>query len=428
MRRASCDERDERLEDQCVAAELRARMQERAALAELGLQALATREVSTLLADAAALVARTLHVDYCKVLELLLDGRALRLRAGVGWQAGLVGQATVSAGLASQAGYTLRARSPVVVEDLRTERRLTDPPLLHAHSVISGLSVIIQGRDRPFGVLGAHCTRRRAFTRDDSNFLQAVANVLAQALERHRAEEALRQANAALEARVQQRTAALTEEIAERTRTQAQLAAALQEKDVLLQEVHHRVKNNLQVISSLLSLQGESMRDPQARAAFADSQQRIRAIAVVHETLYRATDLTHLDLGTYFRELAAHIFRAYGADRAAIALRVEAPAVLLDMKRAVPCGLILTELLSNCLKHAFPGGRGGEIHVELRPEPAGQITITVRDSGVGVPAGLDLHATPSLGWSLVTLLTEQLGGTLVLERSPGTTVTIIFPA
>jgi PAS domain S-box-containing protein len=132
-------------------------------------------------------------VEYYKVLELLPDRNALWLRAGVGWQEGLVGQATVGAGRDSQGGYTLLSREPVIVEDLRTERRFSGPPLLHDHGVVSGMSVIIGELERPFGALGAHTTRRRTFTIDDTHFLQAVANVLATAIERKRAEEALRE-------------------------------------------------------------------------------------------------------------------------------------------------------------------------------------------------------------------------------------------
>ncbi|MBI3780407.1 MAG: PAS domain S-box protein, partial [candidate division NC10 bacterium] len=171
---------------------------QQAAVAALGQRALARTDLSILMNDAVALVAHTLDVEFCKVLELLPDGTALLLRAGVGWKDGSVGSATVGAGTDSQAGYTLLSNEPVIVEDLRTEPRFSGPPLLRDHGVVSGMSVIIPGADRPFGVLGAHTTRRRTFTTDESHFLQAVANVLATAVERKRAEEALREMNVAL--------------------------------------------------------------------------------------------------------------------------------------------------------------------------------------------------------------------------------------
>ncbi|MFQ5341915.1 MAG: PAS domain S-box protein, partial [Anaerolineae bacterium] len=179
-----------------VEGELRVRVKQQAVVAGLGQRALAGIDLAALMDEAVERVAETLLVEYCKVLELLPDGEALLLRAGVGWQAGLVGQATVSAGLESQAGYTLVSHEPVIVEDLSTETRFSGPPLLHDHGVVSGISVIIQGEGRPFGVMGAHTTSRRTFTQDDVHFLQAAANVLAAAIQRRRAEEVLRESEA----------------------------------------------------------------------------------------------------------------------------------------------------------------------------------------------------------------------------------------
>jgi PAS domain S-box-containing protein len=142
--------------------------------------------------EVTALVAQTLGVEFCKILELLPDGKALLLRAGIGWKNGFVGAATVNAGAESQAGYTLLSNTPVIVEDLQTETRFSGPPLLRDHGVVSGLSVIIPGRDRPFGVLGAHTVKRRVFKPDDVHFLEAVANVLSEAMERNKAEEEIR--------------------------------------------------------------------------------------------------------------------------------------------------------------------------------------------------------------------------------------------
>jgi PAS domain S-box-containing protein len=172
---------------------LEGRLQQQAVVAQLGQRALSGIELSTLMDEVPILVAQSLDVEYCKVLELLPDGKALLLRSGVGWHQGLVGYATVGSETHSQAGYTLLSSQPVIVEDLRKETRFNGPPLLHDHQVISGMSVIIHGQNRPFGVLGAHTTRKQKFSQDDINFLQAVANVLAIAIERKRAEEALRE-------------------------------------------------------------------------------------------------------------------------------------------------------------------------------------------------------------------------------------------
>jgi diguanylate cyclase (GGDEF)-like protein/PAS domain S-box-containing protein len=171
------------------ALDIRARQQ--AAIADLGQRALTGADLTGLFNDAVGLVAGTLDVEFCEALELMPDGTALRLRAGAGWREGLVGWATVGAGKDSYAGYTLFSNQPVVVDDLRTETRFRGPELLRDHGVVNGITVIIRGQQRPFGVLGAHTTRPRTFTNDDVHFLQAVANVLGTAISRKLAEQAI---------------------------------------------------------------------------------------------------------------------------------------------------------------------------------------------------------------------------------------------
>ncbi len=165
---------------------------QQAMLAELSQMALADGDLTKLMNSCVTHIAQSLKVEYCKILELLPDGNALLLRTGIGWQSGLVGQAIVSSGINSQAGYTLLSRKPVIVDDLRTEIRFNGPKLLHDHQVISGISVVIDSKEYPFGVLGAHTTKQRTFTKDEVYFLQAVTNILATAIERQRVEEALK--------------------------------------------------------------------------------------------------------------------------------------------------------------------------------------------------------------------------------------------
>jgi len=229
-----------------------------------------------------------------------------------------------------------------------------------------------------------------------------------------------------LERRVQERTAALHAEVAEHQRTEKRLQAALEEKEILLREVHHRVKNNLQVIASLLDLQADTLPDPRLHAAVEDSQQRIQAMALIHESLYQGVDLARVNAADYLHRLSTRLFEAYGAAER-IALQLEANAVRLEVNTAIPCGLILNELLSNALKYAFPDGRAGEVHIALRQACPDTCVLMVRDTGVGFPEDIDFRHTNSLGWQLICVLTEQLGGSIALERDNGTTVRVTFP-
>jgi PAS domain S-box-containing protein len=183
---------------------LRARVRQQVAVAELGQQALSSSDLSRLMDHAASLVAQTLEVEYCQILELLPDDETLLLRAGVGWQVGLVGQMKVETKTGSHAGYTLLSKEPVIIEDWRTEKRFNLPPLHHDHRITSGISVIIDGHNPPFGVLGAYATKQRAFTQDQVYFLQAIANILAEVVERKQGEEALRKSEERYRAFVQQ--------------------------------------------------------------------------------------------------------------------------------------------------------------------------------------------------------------------------------
>jgi two-component sensor histidine kinase/HAMP domain-containing protein len=226
---------------------------------------------------------------------------------------------------------------------------------------------------------------------------------------------------------INEMAANLEAEILERKQAEAQLQAALVEKETLLKEIHHRVKNNLQVISSLLYLQSHALTDPQLRALFRESQDRVRSMALVHETLYRSYDLARIDFAHYLEHLITHLCRSYGAEMHRITLTIQAEPVFLDIDRAIPCGLILNELLTNALKYAFPGDRTGALYVGLQAAPE-QVMLVVRDTGVGLPEGVDVEHTPSLGLRLVHMLTMQLGGTLTLEPGEGTAWTLTFPA
>jgi PAS domain S-box-containing protein len=217
-------------------------------------------------------------------------------------------------------------------------------------------------------------------------------------------------------------------DLSERRGLETQLRASLQEKEVLLKEMHHRVKNNLQIVASLLAMQADRIDDLSIRKLFEDSQQRIQSIAFIHETLYQSCEVVaHVRAADYLPRLSQHLFEAYRPPSDRLSLRVHAEPVWLKVATAVPCGLLVTELVANSFKHAFPNGLMGEIHITLRQDSPGTYNLIVGDTGVGLPEGLDVHATESLGWQLVRLLTEQLRGTIALDGRGGTTVTITFP-
>ncbi len=223
-----------------------------------------------------------------------------------------------------------------------------------------------------------------------------------------------------------QSRAALTEtnerlriELEERKRAQDALRSSLQEKDALLKEVHHRVKNNMQVVSSLLNLQLDFLPDAQARPFIVDTQSRIAAMALVHEKLYQSDDLAWVDFADYLRELTENLAASFSPSASEIRFTLEADEIRLAIDAAIPCGLIINELVSNAYKHAFPDGRTGAVNVVLKRRSPGFIVMRVADTGRGIPLGLDLRRTESLGMQLVFTLAQQIQGEIEIKSSPG---------
>ncbi len=218
------------------------------------------------------------------------------------------------------------------------------------------------------------------------------------------------------------------EDIAERRRAQTEILAALKEKETLLKEVHHRVKNNLQVISSILNLQSENIQDPLSREIFREAQNRVRSMSLIHEKIYQSKNLARIDFGKYIQSLAAYLFRSYSSNAVGISLETSVEALYLDVDTAVPCGLILNELISNALKHAFPDGRTGKISIKLQSDGTRFNILTVSDNGIGLPRDMDFTNSPSLGMQLVHSLVGQLDGTIETNLQEGTEFRITFGA
>jgi len=218
-------------------------------------------------------------------------------------------------------------------------------------------------------------------------------------------------------------------DITARKQSEDAIRRALAEKTVLLKEVHHRVKNNLQVVTSLLNLQGKEDQNQEVRKILASTHNRVRSIALIHENLHRSQNLAHLNLDEYLKGLCAHLLRSTGpvGARVRIEARAEDAGISIGLDQAVPCGLLINELVTNALKHAFPGERRGCIRVTFEKAAAQDIRLTVADDGVGLPATVEPQRTESLGLQLVCLLTDQLHGTVTFERGEGTAVRILFP-
>ncbi|KAF5033983.1 Histidine kinase [anaerobic digester metagenome] len=218
---------------------------------------------------------------------------------------------------------------------------------------------------------------------------------------------------------------AVSRDITKRVEMEEEIQKSLQEKEMLLKEIHHRVKNNLMIIASLLNLQSRYIKDKKALSIFKESQSRANSMALIHEKLYRSTDLKRINFGEYIKTLSTDLFRTYVGDPSRVRLNIDVEDVMLDINTSIPLGLILNELVSNSLKHAFPDERTGEINVVFTLTND-EYQLKVSDTGIGFPSDLDYRNTDSLGMQLVTSLTSQIDGELELDTTKGTEFCIKF--
>ena len=222
-------------------------------------------------------------------------------------------------------------------------------------------------------------------------------------------------------------TIILIMDVTEQKREEDRIKASLREKEVLLREIHHRVNNNMQVITSLLRLQSEQIKEEKYAGLFQDSVDRIRSMALVHERLYQSKDLTNVDFKEYIKTLVSFLFRFKEIDTNKITPRIEVEGVSLNIETAIPCALVINELITNSLKHAFPGERKGELKISLRSIGEDALELIVRDNGIGMPEDLDFRTTESFGMDLIRILGEdQLDGQVELDRTAGTKFHIRF--
>jgi two-component sensor histidine kinase len=226
---------------------------------------------------------------------------------------------------------------------------------------------------------------------------------------------------------------ALIEDISERKQAEEQLAASLQEKEVLLKEVHHRVKNNLQVVSSLLDLQSQRIQEPQVLEMFRESQNRVKSMALIHEKLYQSESLSKVNLADYIESLVMYLIQAYAVNPDRIALQLNLEPLALNLDTAIPCGLILNELISNAMKYAFPGNMGGTLWISLHSscsavssQENNVFELVVGNDGVKLPKLLDLSSAKTLGFQLVNILIQQLQGQIEVSQNQGIEFKIRF--
>lgn len=282
-------------------------------------------------------------------------------------------------------------------------------------NTVSELSVPIKTPSKIIGVLDIQSDKVNAFDESDIAAMETLCTQIANAIE-----------NARLYEHAQKEI--IERKKAEKTllESEKQIKASLEEKEVLLKEIHHRVKNNMQIISSLLRLQTEKIQDESLLNMFIESQHRIQSMALIHETLYRSKDLARIDFYNYLKRLISNLMLVYQKRSKDVRIDLDIKEVFLDINRAIPCGLLVNELITNSLKHAFPDGRTGIIAVNMFKRGGGQYSLTVQDSGVGIPAGIDLNYTETLGMQLITGLISQLNGKIELHREKGTKYTIEF--
>ena len=375
-----------------IDSEIALRLNQQSLLSEFGVRALREDALVPLLQLATELCAAGMDAQYCKALEYNPEMGQFLVVAGVGWHDGVIGRATMGADMASPAGFALKTGQPVISNHLAAETRFRTPELMADHGIRRAINVIISNREGDYGVLEVDDTRDGVFGSADIAFMQGFANLLGSAIERQRAD--------------------------------ARLRTALERQEFLAREMSHRVKNGLAVVRSMLALQSKATEDEKVRRALLDAQSRIDAVAQVHDQLWRQPELGFVDVREFTAALCANLRGALGDQF----LRVDVPPMLLEADRAIPLGLLVTELVTNAAKYAYPDGRG-EIRVSVVPEAEGFV-LSVADDGVGLPADFDFDATSrtSLGMRIVKSLGNQLGATIDIRRGgPGCAFTFRVP-
>jgi len=372
---------------------LRQRIRQQEILAELGVAALQGATLDQLLDDTTRLTAEGLRAEFGKVLEFIPAENRLLVRAGVGWDPGVVGEVSVGADLASPAGFALRTGKPVISNHLENEERFRTPDLLLRHGIHRAMNVILKGDGRPFGVLEVDSRSDDSFVEQDLAFLQGAANILGMAIERDRHERSLR--------------------------------AALQRHQFLLKEMNHRVKNSLAIISGMLRLQASDIEDPILSGHLDEAARRVGAVGMAHDQLHTVGGVERLDIGRYLQAICQDLDAV--VPHCQVLARVE-EGIDMATDRAISVALTVNELITNAAKYAYDEHLGGVIEVALTRQGPDRLVITVADAGRGLPPGFDARRPKRLGMRIVAAFVEQLQGSLEIRAlSPGAAFVVTLP-
>jgi two-component sensor histidine kinase len=368
--------------DDLTGRALRLRIRQQELLAELGVLALQGTNFMGMLEHTVRIAAEGLNAEYCKVMEYLPSEERLIVRAGVGWDEDIVGSATVGADLASPAGFALRTGKPVISNHLENEQRFRTPELLVQHGIRRAMNVILQGDGSPFGVLEVDSRSEGEFGEHDVAFLQGAANILGMAIEQQQ--------------------------------YQRKLQAALDRHQVLLREVNHRVKNSLQLVSGMLQLQANAVGDPDLSERLNEASTRIMAVGRAYDRLAYNADYENIDLVAYLREVIEDLEPMVAPNK----IHFKAPEeIQFAADRAILVALVINELISNAGKYAYPDSADGSIWVRLVQTDKNSVLVSVRDDGVGLPAGFDPTTSKRLGTRLIAALSKQLDAELTRPLS-----------
>ncbi len=371
---------------------VRYRLDQQRILAEFGGIALRSRDIDEIVRAAVELAARGMRTRLAKFLHRDGQGGALIVRAGIGWDDGVVGQAEMGDDMASPAGFAFRTGEAVISNHLREEKRFRTPDFMADHGVKRAINVLVEANGTRFGVLEVDSRQDGRFEEDDLAFMQGFANLIGVAIERLDAE--------------------------------ANLRAAIEHQELLTREASHRVKNSLAMVSAMLNLQMREDDDPRVQRMLGDAQARIVAIGQAHDQLWQGDRVGVVALDRLLCGIVDGL-REQAPDHA---IDCDIAPLVVSGDTAIPLGLLVTELVTNAIKYAYGDG-GGPVWIETCCDD-GALTLVVADRGVGLPAGLDPNAArpTSLGMRMVTSLTRQLGGTLAFEDAgPGTRAVFAMP-